>query len=265
MIMKKQMIIGCFVVCVLFPLVFSGVLGSRAQAADEKVTVFAAASTTNALTDIGKVFMEKKMGEFMPSFASSSTLAKQIENGAPANIFLSADLKWMDYLAEKKMIDPASRVDLLGNRLVFIVPADSKLGQITVTSALKLSELLADGKLAMGDPDHVPVGIYGKKALESLGLWAGIQDRVARTNDVRAALTLVERGEAPLGIVYSTDAAISDMVKVIGVFPEDSHPPIVYPVAAVAGQDTPATRRFLSFLKGPEAKAIFEKYGFSVR
>jgi molybdate transport system substrate-binding protein len=117
----------------------------------------------------------------------------------------------------------------------------------------------------MGDPDHVPVGIYGEKALESLGLWSGVQDRIARTNDVRAALTLVERGEAPLGIVYSTDAAISDKVKVIGVFPEDSHPPIIYPVAVVAGKDTPAATRFLAFLKGPEAKAIFEKYGFSVR
>ncbi len=263
--MKKQVVVRFFIVCALISLVFAGALGSRAQAADEKVTVFAAASTTNALTDIGKIFMEKKMGEFTPSFASSSTLAKQIENGAPANIFLSADLKWMDYLAEKKMIAPASRADLLGNRLVFIAPAGSRLGKIAITSTLKLSELLADGKLAMGDPDHVPAGIYGKKTLESLGLWSGVQDRIARTNDVRAALTLVERGEAPLGIVYSTDAAISDKVKVVGVFPEDSHPPIIYPVAAVAGKDTPATNRFLAFLKGPEAKAIFEKYGFSVR
>ena len=263
--MKKQMITECFVVCALFFLVLAGVLGSRAEAADEKVTVFAAASTTNALTDIGKMFMEKKMGEFTPSFASSSTLAKQIENGAPANIFLSADLKWMDYLAEKKMIAQASRIDLLGNRIVLIAPADSKLGKIVVTSTLKLSELLADGKLAMGDPDHVPAGIYGQKALQSLGLWSDIQDRVARAKDVRAALALVERGEAPLGIVYATDAAISDKVKVIGVFPEDSHPAIVYPVGAVAGMDTPAARRFLAFLKSPEAKAVFEKYGFSVR
>ncbi len=263
--MKKQMISRFLIVCALFSLLFSGVLGSQDAAADEKVLVFAAASTTNALTDIGKIFVERKMGEFTPSFASSSTLAKQIENGAPANIFLSADLKWMDYLAEKKMIVPASRADLLGNRLVFIAPADSRLGQVAVASTLKLSELLADGKLAMGDPDHVPVGIYGKKALESLGLWSGVQDRIARTNDVRAALTLVERGEAPLGIVYSTDAAISGKVKVIGVFPEDSHPAIIYPVAAVAGKDTPAANRFLAFLKGPEAKAIFEKYGFSVR
>ena len=264
MIMKKHRITRCLVMCSLFSLVFLWALGSRAVAADEKVIVFAAASTNNALTDIGKIFMEKKMGEFTPSFASSSTLAKQIENGAPANIFLSADQKWMDYLAEKKMIDAASRTDLLGNRLVLIAPADSKLESLSVTSTLKLSELLADGKLAMGDPDHVPAGIYGKKALESLNLWQSIQDRVARAEDVRAALLLVERGEAPLGIVYATDAAISDKVKVVGIFPEDSHPPVIYPVAAVAGQDTPAARRFLSFLKSPEAKAIFEKYGFSV-
>ena len=264
-IMKKLMITRSLIVCVLFSLVFSGVFGNRAEATDEKVIVFAAASTTNALTDIGKIFMERKMGEFTPSFASSSTLAKQIENGAPANIFLSADQKWMDYLAEKKMIDSASRNDLLGNRIVLIAPADSKLGSIAVTSTLKLSELLAGGRLAMGDPDHVPAGIYGKKALESLNLWPSIQDRIARANDVRAALLLVERGEAPLGIVYATDAAISDKVKVVGLFPEDSHPPIVYPVAVVAGQDTPATHRFLVFLKSPEAKAIFEKYGFSAR
>ena len=263
--MKKLMITRSLIVCVLFSLVFLGVFGNRAEATDEKVIVFAAASTTNALTDIGKIFMERKMGEFTPSFASSSTLAKQIENGAPANIFLSADQKWMDYLAEKKMIDSASRNDLLGNRIVLIAPADSKLGSIAVTSTLKLSELLAGGRLAMGDPDHVPAGIYGKKALESLNLWPSIQDRIARANDVRAALLLVERGEAPLGIVYATDAAISDKVKVVGLFPEDSHPPIVYPVAVVAGQDTPATHRFLVFLKSPEAKAIFEKYGFSAR
>jgi len=232
--------------------------------AAEKVTVFAAASTTNALTDIGKLFADQKMGEFTASFASSSTLAKQIESGAPANVFLSADVKWMDYLADKKLINPATRMDLLGNRMVLIAPADSTLGKVEIAPDFDLAKLLADGKLAMGDPDHVPAGRYGKMALEALGVWSGIEARVARAKDVRAALALVERGEAPVGVVYATDAAITDQVKVIGMFPEDSHPPIVYPVALVAGAETAVARSFLEFLKTSEARTIFLKYGFSV-
>jgi len=233
--------------------------------ASDTVTVFAAASTTNAVTEIGKLFTEQKMGGFTPSFASSSTLAKQIESGAPANLFISANEKWMDYLQEKKMIDSGTRTNLLGNRIVLIAPADSKLGAVDIAPHFDLARLLADGKLAMGDPDHVPAGMYGKKALEALGAWQGVQDRVARAKDVRAALALVERGEAPLGVVYGTDAAITDRVKVVGTFPAKSHPPIVYPVALVAGAETPVAKSFLQFLKAPEAKAIFEKYGFTVR
>jgi molybdate transport system substrate-binding protein len=234
-------------------------------AAAETVTVFAAASTTNAMTDIGKLFVEKKMGAFVPSFASSSTLAKQIENGAPANVFVSANEKWMDYLGERKLIDPGTRLNLLGNRIVLIAPADSKLGKVEISAEFNLSKLLGDGKLAMGDPDHVPAGMYGKKALETLGIWQSVQNKVARAKDVRAALALVERGEAPLGVVYETDAAITGKVVVVGSFPQDSHPPIVYPVALVKGGETPAAKGFLEFLKTPEARAIFEKYGFSVR
>ncbi len=231
----------------------------------ETVTVFAAASTTDAINDIGKMFSDKRMGKFVPSFASSSTLAKQIENGAPANVFISADQKWMDYLAEKKMIVPASRVDLLGNRIVLIAPADSPAQKVEIRPGFELVRLLGDGRLAMGDPDHVPVGTYGKQALEKLGIWKDVEPKVARSKDVRAALTLVERGEAPFGVVYATDAAITDKVKVVGTFPEDTHPPIVYPAALVIGKDTPGAKSFLNLLKGKEARAVFEKYGFTVQ
>lgn len=252
------------VVFAAFVLAFSIILHARKGAA-ETVTVFAAASLTNALADIGKLFEEKKMGGFSASFLSSSTLAKQIENGAGANVFISADEKWMDYLAEKKMIDPATRFNLLGNRLVLIAPADSKLNKVNMSRNFDLAGLLEGGKLAMGDPDHVPAGLYGKEALEKLGVWQSVQGSVARARDVRGALTLVERGEAPLGVVYATDAAITNKVKVVGTFPEESHPAIVYPAALVVGNQTPVARRFIEFLKTPQARAVFEKYGFSVR
>lgn len=230
----------------------------------DTVTVFAAASTTNAMTDIADIFEEKTQRKVRYSFASSSTLAKQIANGAPADVYLSANPKWMNYLVEKNMIEPKTRFDLLGNSIVLIAPGDAAK---KVKGALKflLTGLRGDGKLAMGDPDHVPAGMYGKKALEALGLWTAVNPKVARAKDVRAALALVERGEAPVGVVYSTDAAISKKVKVIGVFPENSHPPIVYPVALVQGRATPAARRFLEFLKSPDVKNVFQKYGFTVR
>ncbi len=253
----------CLVVFVAFVLTFPFVLQARTRAAGT-VTVFAAASLTNALTDIGKMFEEKKMGGFTASFLSSSTLAKQIENGAGANVFISADEKWMDYLAKEKMIDSSTRFNLLGNRLVLIAPADSRLGNLNISRNIDLAGLLAGGKLAMGDPAHVPAGIYGKEALERLGVWQSVRAGVARQSDVRAALTLVERGEAPLGIVYATDAAITKKVKVIGIFPEESHSPIVYPAALVTGNETPVAKNFLEFLKTPQAMAVFEKYGFCV-
>lgn len=230
----------------------------------ETVTVFAAASTTNAVTEIGRLFEKGKTGKFRSSFASSSTLAKQIEQGAPADVYISADIKWMDYLETKKMIAPGTRFNLLSNRIVLIAPKDSSINHIDIRPGLDLVKLLGDGRLSMGDPDHVPAGIYGMKAFEKLGIWSSIENRVARTRDVRAALALVERGETPLGQVYATDAAISDKVKVVGIFPQDSHPPIVYPVAIVAGRKSEAAEQFIEFLKGPEAKAIFEKYGFTV-
>jgi molybdate transport system substrate-binding protein len=233
--------------------------------AEGGVTVFAAASLTNSLNDVGKLFTAKDQTAFTPSYLSSSTLAKQIENGAPANVFISADQKWMDYLANKKLIDPATRTNLLGNNLVMIAPVDSKVDKVDIAPGFKLSGLLAGGKLAMGDPAHVPAGIYGKQALESLGVWKSVEGSVARASNVREALLLVERSEAPYGIVYATDAAISKKVKVVGVFPENTHPPIIYPAALVIGQETPEAKSFLAFIKTPEAQAIFEKYGFIVR
>ncbi|MFH1113640.1 MAG: molybdate ABC transporter substrate-binding protein [Pseudomonadota bacterium] len=234
------------------------------QAADpDSVTVFAAASTTNALNDIGKTFAERGLGKIVTSFASSSTLAKQIEKGAPASVFISADEPWMTYLEERKLIEPGSRSDLLSNKLVLIVPSDSPTNKIAITPGFDPAKLLGNGKLATGDPDHVPVGKYAKAALEHLGVWNGVEGKLARTADVRGALTLVERGEAPLGIVYATDAAITPKVKVVGVFPAETHPKIVYPTALIAGRASVAAKRFLDFLKTPESKAVFEKYGFT--
>ena len=204
-----------------------------AGAKAESITVFAAASTTNAITDIAQLYKESHPIKVLLSFASSSTLAKQIEQGAPADIYLSANPKWMNYLEEKKAIVVDSRTNLLGNRIVLIAPAQSTIDKLVVNSHLDLAGLLGDGRLAMGDPDHVPAGMYGKKAMESLGLWDQIKEKIARAKDVRAALVLVERAEAPLGEVYATDAAISNKVKVVGIFPEESHPKIVYPVALV--------------------------------
>ncbi len=238
---------------------------SPGQAGPQKVTVFAAASTTNALADIAAQFTAQTQIEVVPSFASSSTLAKQIESGAPADLFISADEKWMDYLAERNLIQPRSRTALLGNLIVLIAPADSRLPATGITAGSPLLKWLEDGRLVMGDPSHVPAGIYGQKALENLGLWAQVKDRIAPAKDVRAALTLVERAEAPLGLVYATDAAISSKVRVLGAFPESSHPPIVYPAALTAGHDSEPAQKFMAFLKSAAAKSIFEKYGFTVR
>ncbi|WP_319523537.1 molybdate ABC transporter substrate-binding protein [Breoghania sp.] len=261
MVAIKLMVVG--MMAALLILITAG--AGTALAAADTVMVFAAASTTNAVTEIGEIFIKQNPERFVPSFASSSTLAKQIENGAPADVYISANKKWMDYLEQKQMIEPGTRFDLLSNRIVLIVPADSSVGEVVIGPGVDLLPLIGDGRLSMGDPDHVPAGIYGKKAFESLGVWKTIESHVARSKDVRAALALVERGEAPLGQVYATDAAISDKVRVAGVFPESSHPPIVYPVAIVAGKRSPAADRFVKLLQSPEAKAVFEKYGFSVR
>lgn len=239
----------------------------RGAAAETDLVVLAAASTTNALDEIGALYVSRNPGHrFTPSYGSSSTLAKQVESGAPADIFLSANQKWMDYLEEKNRIVKETRIDLLGNRIVLIAPIGSPLEQIDVKPGFSLAAALGkEGRLSIGDPEHVPAGMYGKKALETLGSWDPVQNRLAPMKDVRAALVLVERGEAPLGLVYATDAAISKKVRVVGTFPIDSHPPIVYPVAAVAGGKLAEAKSFLAFLTSPEARAIFQKYGFEVR
>lgn len=232
--------------------------------AKAQVTVFAAASATDALNDIGKAFVAAGGKPIVASYASSSTLAKQIESGAPADLFLSADERWMDYLADKGLLAAGTRLNLLGNRVVLVAPKDST-AKVDIVPSFPLAKMLGDGRLAVGDPSHVPVGAYTQAALEKLGVWADVQSKLAPADSVRAALAFVERGETPFGIVYATDAAVTDKVRVVGVFPEDSHPPVVYPAALIKDRDTPEAKAFFAFLQGPEAKAIFQKYGFAVK
>ena len=229
-----------------------------------KIIVFAAASLTDALQDIATAYEKKTGAQIVNSFASSSTLARQIENGAPAEIFASADNQWMDYLAARGLIETATRKSPIGNALVLIAPSDSALGPRAIDSRLDWAKLLGGGRLAVGDPDHVPAGIYAKQALQSLGAWDLLEPHLARAEDVRAALVYVDRGEAPLGIVYLTDARADAKVKIVGVFPQTSHPPIVYPFALVKGASAPA-RAYFAFLTGKSALAIFARYGFSVK
>lgn len=227
------------------------------------LVVFAAASTTDALTEIGALYQQKGFGSIRCSFASSSTLAKQIEQGAPADVFLSANSKWMDFLEEKKLVADGSRADLLRNRITLIVPKESSIKVFDLKEGADVLFLLGkDGKLAVGDPAHVPVGMYGKQALENLKIWDSVKGRIAPMKDVRAGLALVERGEAPLGLVYESDAVVTKKVRVISVFPADSHPEVIYPVAAVTDGQVEDAKTFIEFLGTPESKAIFKKYGF---
>jgi molybdate transport system substrate-binding protein len=233
-------------------------LAARAQ------TVFAAASLTDAMREIASSYAAQGHPAPVLSFASSSTLARQIEQGAPANLFASADEQWMDYLAKRGLIVPDTRRDLLSNQLVLVVPANAPK-HVTIGPGFDVAGLLGPGgRLAVGDPAHVPAGIYAKQALTRLGLWASVQPHLAPAEDVRGALLLVERGEAPAGIVYATDAASTAGVMVAGTFPASSHDPVVYPFALVKGGDTPAARDFLQFLSGSAARALFAKRGFGV-
>ncbi len=234
---------------------------SIAQSGDIKI--FAAASLTNAVGELAQMYGKKTGLKLTPSFASSSTLAKQIENGAPAEIFISADLQWMDYLANRKVLEEGTRFNLLGNQLVLISPKSSDV-KVTITSGLDLSKYLGSGLLATGDPDHVPAGKYAKAALEKLNMWDFVAKKLARASDVRSALVWVEKGESPLGIVYSTDAAVSKQVRVVAYFPEGSYPAIVYPASLIKNA-SPKAREFLDYLKSDEAKKIFEKYGFTLK
>jgi molybdate transport system substrate-binding protein len=230
----------------------------------EDITVFAAASLTDAMKDVSAQWERAGHQPLRMSFGSSSTLARQVEQGAPANLFASADEKWMDYLAQKDLIVSDTRKDLLSNDLVLIVAAD-KPKHVTITAGFDLLSMLgADGRIATGDPAHVPVGIYAEQALKKLGVWDAASSRLARAEDVRSALLLVERGEAPVGIVYGTDAAVSKRVMVAGTFPAITHDPISYPFAVTKTGDTPDSRALLTFLASPEARAIFVARGFKV-
>lgn len=234
-----------------------------AMGAPRNIVVFAAASLKNALDAINAQYRTETGKTAEISYAASSTLAKQIENGAPADIFISADLKWMDYLDSRKLIDHKTRVNLLGNVLVLIAPKGSTVAA-TIAPNFPLAKLLAGGRLAMADPAAVPAGIYGKAALTRLGVWNSVAGRVAAAENVRAALALVSRGEAPLGIVYKTDAEIDPNVKVVAVFPADSVPPIVYPMGLTAASSNPDAKSFAAYMRSPQARRIWEANRFAV-
>jgi molybdate transport system substrate-binding protein len=233
---------------------------ARGAPAGPAATVFAAASLKNALDDAAKAYVAASGAPPRISYAASSVIARQIAQGAPADIFISADADWMDDLARRGLIVAASRRDLLTNHLALVAPATSPL-RLQIRRGMPLAAALGEGRLAMAGPD-VPAGRYGQAALEALGAWPSVKDRLARGDNVRAALAFVARGEAPLGIVYDTDAMIEPAVRIVGLFPDTSHPPIVYPVALVKGARKPQASDFLRFLEGPAALAIFRRYGF---
>ena len=242
-------------------LILCGLATSPALADDKSLTVFAAASMKNALDEIDAAFTAKSGVKVVASYAASSMLAKQIEQGAPADIFVSADTDWMDYATGKKTINDATRVNLLGNSIVLIAPKESSIDHVAIGAGFDLAKLAGDGRIATGDVKSVPVGKYAKAALEKLGAWQAAEAKFAMADSVRAALTLVARNEAVLGIVYATDAKVEPGVKVVGTFPADSHPAIIYPVAATVTAK-PEASDYLAFLRSPAAKAVLEKYGF---
>ncbi|HEX4388896.1 MAG TPA: molybdate ABC transporter substrate-binding protein [Steroidobacteraceae bacterium] len=224
--------------------------------------VFAAASLTDALDEVNRAFTASSHLPVKASYAASALLAKQIEAGAHADLFFSADREWMDYLDKRGLLRAGTRRDVLGNSLVLIAPADSAV-RLTIAPGFKFEAALGGGRLAMADPDSVPAGLYGKAALTKLGVWDSVAPHVAAAENVRAALAYVARGETPLGIVYATDAAAEKRVRVLGVFPADSHPPILYPAALTTGADAGAAQ-YLGFLSSSEASQIFARYGFTI-
>jgi molybdate transport system substrate-binding protein len=234
-------------------------VGNAADKA-QTVLVFGAASLTEVLDDLGRAFTQRTHIEVKSSLAASSELARQIEAGAPADVFFSADLEWMDYLGQRKLVRPGSRHDVVTNRLVLIAPLDSKVS-LKIAPGFDLMGALGQGKLATGDPDSVPVGKYAHAALEKLGVWDRVSGRVVGAENVRSALAFVARGEAPLGIVYQTDALAEKRVRIVDVFPQDSHPAITYPIALTT-RASPEAQRFVDFVTSDIAKPIFRKYGF---
>jgi molybdate transport system substrate-binding protein len=236
--------------------------GGSARAADDNtILVFDAASLTNVLDDLSQAFTTKSGVPVKTSPAASSALAKQIEAGAPADVFFSADLEWMDYLEQRKLLKAGSRHNVVGNRLVLIAPADSTVA-LKIRPGVDFGPALGpQGKLATGDPDSVPVGKYAKTALQKLGVWDKVSGQIVRAENVRAALAFVARGEAPLGIVYETDALAEKKVRIVATFPDNTHPPITYPIA-VTTHGGPSAQQFVDFVRSKPAAAIFKKYGF---
>jgi molybdate transport system substrate-binding protein len=235
---------------------------AQQKSTDKSILVFAAASMKNALDEVDAAVAKQSGINVVASYDASSALMKQIEQGAPADVYISADQQWMDYGSERKLIDDSTRINLLGNKLVLIAAKESKLSDVTLGPGLDLAKLAGDGRIATGDVRAVPVGLYAKAALQKLGLWDAAAPKLAMVGNVRAALILVAHGEAPLGIVYATDAKVEPAVKIIGVFPDDSHDPIVYPAAATVGAK-PAAKFYLDFLRSAAARSIFERFGFS--
>ena len=240
-----------------------GPLQPVAQAQGGELVVFAAASLKNALDAINAQWQKETGKKASISYGASPTLAKQIEQAAPAQMFISADLDWMNYLARKNLIKPETRSNLLGNRIVLIAHKD-KAQPIDIKPGFDLAKALGDGRLLMANVDSVPAGKYGKAALEKLGVWSSVSGKLAQAENVRAALLLVSRGEAPLGIVYQTDAAADPNVRIVGTFPEDTHPPIIYPIALTANGSHPDATAFLDYIKSAKAKPLFEAQGFTV-
>jgi molybdate transport system substrate-binding protein len=233
---------------------------SAAEDRNPQILVFAAASLTNVLDEIGAAYMQQTKQTVKFSYAASSALARQLEAGARADVFFSADLEWMDYVQARGLIDRTTRRDVLGNRLALVAPADSKI-ELKVAPGFALAAALGKGRLATGDPQSVPVGKYARSALTSLGVWNDVADRLVRADNVRSALAFIARGETPLGVVYETDAKIEKRVRVVDFFPANSHPPIVYPVAVTATA-RPAARPFVDFLDSASARQVFKRHGF---
>ena len=246
---------------VLATLIMASPTASYAQPA-KGPTVYAAASLKNALDAVDAAYARTGAAPVTASFAASSTLARQIEQGAAADVFVSADTDWMDYVAAKGLTRPRTRVDLLTNRLALVAPKDSKL-RLAPAPGFPIAAALGSGRLAMAGPD-VPAGRYGKAALTALGVWSQVESKAAYGENVRAALTFVARGEAPLGIVYDTDAMVEPAVRIVALFPQTSHPRIVYPAAVMAGSKNPSAAAYMAWLQGSEARAIFGKFGFKL-
>ena len=244
----------------LFVLLTAATLPTAAAA---RVTVFAAASLKEAMDEQARRFEASNDDKVVVSYGASNALAKQIEAGAPADIFVSADLDWMDYVDQRRLLMPNTRVDLLRNTLVLVAPASSN-STLKIAPGFGLAAALGQEKLAMANPDSVPAGKYGKSALESLGVWGSVEKQVARAENVRAALALVSRGEAPFGIVYATDAFADRGVKIVDTFPPGSYPPIVYPAALLASGNATAAKPLLDYLRSGPARAVWEKYGFGL-